>query len=172
MKNAIIVHGRTAAPDMHWFKEEAKILESKGYKVTIPRLSDDVRPKMEDWMKVLEKEKLGEDTLLIGHSLGTVAILRLLERTKVKVQKVILLAAYSHDLRENYEAHEFVKDDFDWDKIKTSASEFIIINEKNDPNVRFELGKEVAEKLNAELVISRTENHMHHFDLDIINSRL
>lgn len=172
MKNAIIIHGRTASPEKHWFFKEKAILEDRGYTVSVPKLSDAVYPKLSDWMRILDKENLNKDTVLIGHSLGTVAVLRLLERKNIKVNKVILLAGYARDLRENYQAHEFVQDEFDWEKLKKSANKFILINEKNDPNVKFELGEEVAEKLGAELVISDTENHMHHFDLDIINSRL
>ena len=172
MKNAIIVHGRRAQPEIHWFFEEKENLEEKGYTVSVPKCSDAVHPKLADWMKVLEKESLRENTILIGHSLGTVAVLRLLEKKNIKVDKVFLLAGYAGDLRENYEAHEFVQDKFDWEKLRGLANKFIFINEKNDPNVRFELGEEVAEKLGAELVVSPTENHMHHFDLDLINSRI
>ena len=108
MKNAIIVHGRRAQPEIHWFFEEKENLEEKGYTVSVPKCSDAVHPKLADWMKVLEKESLRENTILIGHSLGTVAVLRLLEKKNIKVDKVFLLAGYAGDLRENYEAHEFV----------------------------------------------------------------
>ncbi len=172
MKNAIIVHGRRAQPEMHWFFEEKELLEKKGHTVTVPKLTDDEYPKLKDWMEVLEKEYLDENTVLIGHSLGAVAALRLLEKKNIKVDRVILLAGYSKDLRKNYQAHEFVADPFDWGKLRKLANKFTLINEKNDPNVKFELGEEVAEKLGAELVVSDTENHMHHFDLDIINARL
>lgn len=97
MKNAIIVHGRGAQPEMHWFFEEKALLEKKGYTVTVPKLTDDEYPKLKDWMDVLDREYLDENTVLIGHSLGTVAALRLLERKNIKVDKVILLAGYARD---------------------------------------------------------------------------
>ena len=75
-------------------------------------------------------------------------------------------------MRENYQAHEFVQDEFGWKKLRKLANKFTVINEKNDPNVSLDLGKEVAKNLDAELVMTDTENHMHHFDLDIINRRL
>ena len=60
----------------------------------MPRKADN--PEINAWMKELDKTNPDENTVLIGHSRGGVAILRWLEKLPKgkQIKKVILVAAH------------------------------------------------------------------------------
>jgi len=77
MKRAIIIHAWESTPEEHWYLEEKKLLEEKGYTVEIPKMPGERWPKLDEWLKVIEALKPDEDTVMIGHSLGPAATFRL-----------------------------------------------------------------------------------------------
>lgn len=171
MKRAIIIHAWESAPEEHWYLEEKKLLEEKGYVVDLPKMPGGLWPKRDEWLKVIEELKPNEETIMIGHSLGVPAILRYLEQSDNKVGKLFLIAAFAVDLGIE-ETRNFFGDLFDWDKIKGNIGQVYVINEKNDPYVPLERGNEVADALDGELIVVDGNIHFDKMDLDIINSRL
>ncbi|MDO8507640.1 MAG: alpha/beta hydrolase [bacterium] len=171
MKRAIIIHAWDSAPEQHWYQEEKKLLEEKGYSVDLPKMPGGLWPKQGEWLKVIEGLKPDKDTIMIGHSLGVPAILRYLEDTGSKVDKLFLIAAFAVDLGIE-ETSNFFEKPFDWEKIKGDTSESYVINEQNDPYVPLEKGKEVADGLGAEFSAVESNIHFDKMDLDLINSRL
>lgn len=109
--------------------------------------------------------------MLIGHSLGVPTILRFLERANVKIDKAILVAGFArglgHDATKN-----FVDKPFDWEKVKKSASEFILINQKDDPWVKPVYGKEIADSIDGKFILVEGRNHFDIMDLELINDKL
>lgn len=146
-------------------------MESIGYAVDLPKMSGGLWPKQDEWLKVIEDLKPDEDTVMIGHSLGAPAILRYLEVTGNKVDKLFLIAAFAVDLGIE-ETSNFFEKPFDWEKIKGNTSEAYVINEQNDPYVPLEKGKEVSDALGAEFIVVESNIHFDKMDLDLINSRL
>ena len=84
MQTIFIFHGTEGYPEENWFPWLKHELEQKGCKVFVPQFpSPPVVPsKISEWFEVLrEYEKyINEETVIIGHSLGGVFTLRILER--------------------------------------------------------------------------------------------
>jgi hypothetical protein len=133
MKNAILLHGTKDSPEFYWFPWLKQKLEENGFEVWAPDMPRKDKPNREDWLPfLLENGKFTEDTVIVGHSAGAQIIPSLLEKLDVKISKAIMVSGYAKALRKTADSENSV-DDFDWDKIKGKAEEFVYINSDDDP---------------------------------------
>jgi hypothetical protein len=165
----ILIHGAYGHPNENWFpwlKAELKIL---GEKVFVPEFPTPENQTLENWLMVFDdyKRYLDENTILVGHSLGSAFIFRILERLKRHVKAAFLVAGFTGKLGH----HEFddinksfLAERFDWEKIKKSCRKFFVYNSDNDPYVPLEQGKRIAENLGVELRLMRGAGH---FNADV-----
>ncbi len=160
MKNAIILHGTGDTPDLFWLPYIKEKLEEKGFKVWLPQLPNAQNPNLKDWIPfILEHGKITEDTIMIGHSAGAQIILSILENSDIKIKKAILVSGYAKPLPKT-ENDPKNKGEFNWERIKGKAQEFIFINSDNDPwGCDEKQGKIMADNLNGKLII-RHDGHM------------
>jgi len=97
MKTAFIFHGTEGYPEENWFPWLKEKLEGKGIKTFVPQFpSPPVVPaKITEWFDVLKdyEQYLTEDTILVGHSLGGIFTLRILEKLNHPVKAVCLVGA-------------------------------------------------------------------------------
>ena len=176
MKKVIIIHGWESSPVEHWYQEEKQILIQKGFEVLVPEMLGGSFVKEEEWVRVLADSNPDAETVLIGHSLGAPTILRFLESSSIKVDRVILIAGFASLLNLDYPNADypgkFVERPFNWEKIKSKANKFLILNQDNDPWVPFAKGEELAQNLSGELVEVKGSDHFDKMDLDLINKGL
>ncbi len=101
-----------------------------------------------------------KDIFLIGHSLGTPAILRYLETLKdgESIGGAILVAGPIRS-DEKY-VHEFLIDPFQIEKIKKSVGEIVIIHGDNDGAVPFAQAEELASLLSSKLITIKNGGHL------------
>lgn len=166
-KNILILHGWNASPDNHWFQEAKVYFEKKGFRVSVPALPGNYFPRIEEWQKVIEKFQPDENWILIGHSLGGVAILKYLEKALWKVDKVILIAT-PYDSMHFGGLENFFEGGFDWETIKKKARKFEILNEENDPAIPVEHGQNFAKKLDGQLHVIKGYTHFHDLNLNFL----
>jgi predicted alpha/beta hydrolase family esterase len=156
-KNAFIFHGTEGYPEENWFPWLKGKLEKLDYKVYVPHFPSPpkIPAKIAEWFDVLKKyeEHLNENTILIGHSLGGVFTLRLLEKLEHPVRAAVFVGTpvgvrpilnYDRDNR-------FSGFSFDWKSISKKARHFIVFQSDNDPYVCLENGEHLAKKLNVAL---------------------
>ncbi|WP_202437395.1 alpha/beta hydrolase, partial [Streptomyces sp. SID5910] len=77
-RRASIIHGYGATPDDHWFGWLAERLRADGIPTTVPALPDPQDPDPVRWADAVRGE-LGtpdEHTVVVAHSLGSLAVLR------------------------------------------------------------------------------------------------
>lgn len=166
-KNILIVHGFEASSKNHWFLEAKEKFTKEGYEVNIPDFPGGYFPKKDEWVKVIENFNPDESWILIGHSLGGVAILRFLEKTNKKIAKAILIATPFENMK--FGAIEnFFTGEFDWQKIKENCNQFVVLNEDNDPVVPLEHGKKLSECLNCQQIVKPGYIHFHKIDIDFL----
>ena len=162
MKRVIIVHGWEGYPEYCWYPAVKKELEDKGFQVEIPLMPETKLPKMNKWVAKLAEvvSRSNQDTYLIGHSLGTVTILRYLEELKENqsVGGVILVAGFTDSLGYE-ELANFFTTPLNLEKIKTKASHFVAIHSDNDPFVDLKYGEEFKSKLGTKLIIKHQMGH-------------
>jgi len=162
----ILMHGKDATPYDKWYPWFKKEMEKHGIDVYVPELPSSSEPKCEDWLFVLEGLRPDEDTILIGHSRGGVAVLRYLEclPENVKVKKVILLATNSGLLKHKAIPQEsnygfYTEGGYDFERIKSHCGDFVVFHSEDDKWVPFEHGKQNAEKLDAKFITFKDKGH-------------
>lgn len=163
MKRAVIVHCWGGSSNYAWYPWVKSELENLGYQVIVPDMPDPDPPKLATWLPRLQ-EVIGQpddELVLIGHSIGTVTIMRYLEALgSGQVGKVILVAGFTDQLGFS-ELENFFDKRLDFGKIKPkSKNGFVAIQSDNDPFVSEQYGERLKSELDAELVIKHGAFHM------------
>ncbi|PIN75636.1 hypothetical protein COV18_02205 [Candidatus Woesearchaeota archaeon CG10_big_fil_rev_8_21_14_0_10_37_12] len=165
MKSIFIIHGTEGYPEENWFPWLKKKLEELGCNIFVPQFPSPpiVPAKISEWFEVFEKYKqhINEDTIIIGHSLGGVFTLNLLETLKQPIKAAIFVGTpigvrpiLNYDRDSSFSGFSF-----DWQKIKTKAQNFIVFQSDNDPYVSLGNGEELAKNLNVELSFVPNAGH-------------
>ncbi|MFH1193834.1 MAG: alpha/beta hydrolase, partial [bacterium] len=95
MKTAFIIHGALGDPNENWFPWLKSELERLGFAVYVPAFPTSPKTQtLENWLKVFEEHKdhLDEDTIVIGHSLGPIFLLTILEQIKKPIRAAYFIA--------------------------------------------------------------------------------
>ena len=108
----VIFHGSFGSPEGNWFPELKEKLEAFGQKVIVPQFPTEtweeitkagpnVAPKyqsLENWLAVFAKVyrdlKSGEPLCFIGHSLGPVFILHVVDRFNIQLDSAIFVSPF------------------------------------------------------------------------------
>lgn len=163
MKNALVLHGTGGYPTENWFDWLKIELEKKSWKVWVPQLPDCDKPnvfKYNDFIFSNKDWEFNEESVLIGHSSGSVEILSLLQHLPEgkKVDTCYLVGSFKNNL--DWDAlDELFLEPFDFDLIKTKANKFVFIHSDNDPYCPLEHAEYLSEKLDGELVIKPGQFH-------------
>lgn len=166
MKRVILMHGKDTSPSEKWYPWLKAALANFGINLEVPVLPEPNVPVLDDWVTELDALEPDENTVLIGHSRGGVAVLRYLERLSEgrKVKKVILIAANSGLLSKRHILNEsnhgfYTESGYDFEKIKQHCDEFIVFHSKDDKWVPFEAGVENADGLDADFKVFEDKAH-------------
>ncbi len=165
MKNAIVIHGTEGSPEKNWFPWLSNELAKIDYNVFVPQFPSPpkIPAKIAEWFEVFKnyEQYLNENTILIGHSLGGIFILRILEKLKRPIKAAFFVATpigvrpilnYNRD-------NAFSGFSFDWINITTKASHFEVFQSDNDPYVSLENGTQLAKQLNTKLTLITKAGH-------------
>ncbi len=160
-----IFHGTEGYPDENWFPWLKQELEQKGYKVFVPQFpSPPVVPaKIAEWFDVLKnyEQNIDENSILIGHSLGGIFLLRKLEKLAHPI-KAAFFVGTPIGVRPilNYDRDSaFSGFGFSWEEIKKKAQNFVVFQSDDDPYVSLDNGKELAKNLGVELSFVPNAGH-------------
>ncbi|KKU75413.1 MAG: hypothetical protein UY01_C0013G0003 [Candidatus Nomurabacteria bacterium GW2011_GWB1_47_6] len=165
MSNVFIFHGTEGHPQENWFPWLKEKLEEKGHKVFVPQFpSPPVVPaKIAEWFEVLKdyEKEINEDTVIIGHSLGGVFALRVLEKLEHPVKAVFLVGAPIgvRPIRNYDRDSSFSGFDFDWQAIKRNAGHFVVFHSDDDPSVGLDNGRELSKNLGVPLSFVPNAGH-------------
>ena len=166
MRPIFIFHGTEGYPEENWFPWLKEKLETTGnYKVFVPQFpSPPVVPaKIAEWFEVLKgyEQYTNDDTILIGHSLGGIFALRILEQRKKPVRAAILVGTPIgvHPILNYDRDSSFSGFSFDWATIKANATDFVVYQSDNDPYVSLGNGEELAKNLGVPLSFIPNAGH-------------
>ena len=172
--NYVILHGYTGRNDKNfipWLKHE---LEQRGAKVQAPQLPNTDNPtEVEQVQYVLDHVQFDENTVLIGHSLGGLVAMRVLEKLPHKIHHLMLVAPAV--LRQFYQGSDDIDTktgerkrfidhfsyDFDFDKISSQAVHKTILQDNNDSKSRKPSMQYIADNIGATLY--KTVANKRHF---------
>src|SRR3989344_970231 len=130
----VLLHGYTCSPNDNFFPWLKKTLENRGAKVYAPKLPNTDDPRVYDQAaEVLKSVPFNKDTVIVGHSLGSVVALKIIEQLKVPVRKTIIVAGFTENkfIDEPFEVHTF-----DWKfnvkKIRQNAGKVCTLRDTID----------------------------------------
>lgn len=162
----IFIHGYTASSQADWYPALSKELVKLGVDYAIPDLPGGETPHAKAWLQIIHQEvrKSDKPLVLVGHSLGTRAVLLYLNKFKPQVEKAFLIAAFSNK-KENGQRHDgetypdFFEDVINIDEIKPLVNKFIIMHSQDDSSIPYTQGVEIARDLSAELITYEGKDH-------------
>lgn len=161
--NAFICHGASGHPQENWFPWLKEKLEAKGLEVFVPAFPTPEGESLVAWLEVLKPhwDKINQDTILIGHSLGGMFLLKVLELLGQSVKAAVFVGApIGIQPIKNYGSDKaFSGFNFDWAKIKPKAKNFIVYHSDNDPYVSLDNGQELAKHLGVDLTFIPNAGH-------------
>eukprot|EP00042_Codosiga_hollandica_P033959 m.233535 g.233535 ORF g.233535 m.233535 type:complete len:184 (+) comp54298_c0_seq3:12-563(+) len=169
----IIVPGNGCTPvrDCNWYKWMHESLQATGLfeEVILRNMPDPFVARESVWIPFLTDEVgVDENTILIGHSSGAEAGMRLLE--KRKLLGLVLVSACHTDLGvESERAAGYYSRPWQWDVIAGNAKWILQYHSEDDPLVPIAEGDYVAAHLNSKY--TRTKDNSHFFgdeDVEIV----
>ena len=166
MKKVIFVHGYHSSPKKKKYQIISQELDRISIEYSIPAFPGEEYPHSDEWLEIINKEvkKTTKSIILVGHSLGTRAILLYLDKFEQKVDTVILIASFNNNFKENKKRRNGDYADFfdyalDINKIKKLANKFIAIHSKDDDSIDFQQGVDISNELGAELKVCESMGH-------------
>lgn len=162
MKRVVSIHGWGGGPDEGWRLWFGRELQRHGIDFINPQMPNTSFPQQGEWIPYLT-EIIGRpdtQTYLIGHSLGSVAILRYLEslRRDEEVGGAVLIAGFTDDLGIQ-ELTNFFTTPWDWESIRQHVERVVSIESDNDPYNLEKYNEEFRKQLHAETLLLHDKKH-------------
>jgi predicted alpha/beta hydrolase family esterase len=159
MKNVLIIPGWYQKTTDNWYGLLKNELETKGIKTDIADLltmNTDL-PDMEKELNYIFKTyNIFKDTVIVGHSLGAVLALRIVERKNC--DKLFLVAGWDfNDLTEEHRL--FWQTTINHEQIKSHVKEIYCISSDNDPYFTAFTAKEMCKRLNGKFILKKGVGH-------------
>ena len=172
----LILHGFGGDNKKNWHPWIKKELEKLGYKVIQPNMPESDKPVLKKWLKALEPliQDFTEDDILIGHSLGAFALMHLIEKNNVKVNKLFLIAPVnkfmlqgelSQGIKDNFTEDDikitskFISNKIDYKRVDNNVSKIYCYFSDNDPYITLDQKEKLEKVLNAEYKVFKNKGH-------------
>ncbi len=151
-KQVYIIHGYDATPNNHWFRWLENELYKKGIKAYCLTMPNAKNPKAEEWLNQMKKDvKINEQTVIVGHSLGTIATLNYLADTKQNVLGIVLVSGFYEPLSWAPQLNPFIEM-YKQKATKPNTKHSVVIAALNDSVVPHQLSDNLARHLQAKYV--------------------
>ena len=172
MKNYFIIHGFMGSNIENWFPWLKKQVDSKETLCVIPQFPIEVdKHSYNSWKKLLdvynyEYNMINSDTVIIGHSTGSICAIKYILENKIKINKLILVSGFNNYYPNNedelhrklnptyYVEEQHIKD------INKYVEEIVCIYGDNDPYITQEALHEFAKFINAKEKIIHNGGHL------------
>ncbi len=163
MKKVFIIHGFEGMPNGAWRGWLMQELEKEDvYACALPMPTPEA-PIQQEWVDEISRAvemNPTDDIYLVGHSLGSTAILRYLEKVEAKIKGVVLVSGPIIKTM-NRKIDNFLETPFDFETIKTKTEKFVVIHGDNDPYVPMvDHGDICSKALNAQYIVIKNGGHL------------
>ncbi len=164
--NIFIFHGAYGYPQENWFPWLQQKIIASSRMCYVPAFPTPENQHLEGWFEAFQQNDayaITSQTILIGHSLGAVFLLRLLERYHIEVKTSILVGAFLGKIGiEKFDSinESFFQQSFDWARIKSRSKQIICYDGNDDPYVSPVMFDFIADQLGAVKVIISQGGHL------------
>ena len=122
MKNYILIHALGNTADEYWYPWLKAQISNLGFKCETPTMPSLDKTSYSSWKEIMKKYKhlLNEETVVIGHSTGSIFLAHYIIENKIKINKFIGVVSFNEKNTDSQHP--------DWDKINET---FFIKNLKD-----------------------------------------
>lgn len=159
MTKVFIIHGIYGHPGENWFPWLKSELEKLGCEVFVPAFPTPENHSFGSWMEVFSNYDVGEDSILVGHSVGATFTIRFLEKKRARAAFLVAGVTKPINNKEVDALNASFYGPVDWESVKANCGRFFVYNSDNDPYVSLETGKELARELGVELNVVEGAGH-------------
>ena len=161
----VIIHGTGGSPDGNWFPWLSAELTKRKFDVVVPRMPTPEGQSLAAWLTAFDQlvGPVDANTILIGHSVGAVFLLRLLERVQNPVRSSFFVAGFSGFLglpKFDTLNSTFVNGGYNWKAIRSNAGEVFCYSGSDDPYVPLAQAIDLAKNLGVEAQIIEGGGHL------------
>lgn len=160
MTKAILIPGNGGgSPSDNWFPEVKTVLEVNNVEVIAEEFPDNKLARAKYWLPFI-KNDLGADdtTILIGHSSGAIAAMRIAE--EIKILGSVLVGTYHTDLGMSSEKESgYFDKPWDWSSIKDNQKWTIVFASQDDPWINVEEPRFIHKQLDCEYHEYQDQGH-------------
>ncbi|MEK7073742.1 MAG: alpha/beta hydrolase, partial [Patescibacteria group bacterium] len=178
----LLFHGAFGSPGSNWLPELKDKLESLGQEVIAPafpvetweyitRTGDKIssqQQNLDNWLaefdKVYKTFRKGEKLVFIGHSLGPLFILHIVERYNIKVDCAIFVCPFLEKLHKSWQIdhvnQSFYKTNFDFRKLKKLIPVSYVLYSNDDPYVDQKYSELFGNALASSMILLKRAGHM------------
>ena len=157
----VILHGYGADSKSNFFPWLKLELEKLGHSVWLHTLPNTEDPDITEQVEfVLQSVALDARTILVGHSLGGVVAMKILEKLSQPILGLVLVGSfYKPELLIDFQPNFVSTIDWQWDfaKIRQQVQKIKILSDLQDCYIPTTQGRELAELLRAELFEFKAE---------------
>lgn len=159
-KKVVFIPGNGGgSPNDNWFPQEKLALEKANIQVVAEEFPDNDLARAGYWLPFLLNDlKVDENTILVGHSSGAVAAMRLAEQHKILGS--VLVGAYHTHLNMDKEIQSGYFDTaWNWKAIKDNQQWIALFASQDDPWVPISHPRFIHQQLNCEYHEFLDEGH-------------
>lgn len=170
MKKVFMVHGFMGEPNGGWRPWLMGELYKDSIYACALSMPSPNNPIKNEWVKTIQDvvDLENDEVFLVGHSLGTPAILRYLESVPEghSIAGAVLVSGATSKLEvDNPESKirridNFFETPFDFDHIKKVCKKFAVIHGDNDEKVPFSHAEKLSNALDCELISVKNGGHL------------
>ena len=143
----------------NWFPSVQKEFESKGLDVIAARFPDPELARESHWIPFLLNElKVDQNTILVGHSSGAIAAMKLAEKHQI-LGSVLVGAYHTHLNMESEKKSGYFDTPWKWENIKQNQKWTILFASQDDPWIPIEEPRHIHQQLNCEYHEYKDQGH-------------
>ncbi len=152
--NYVLLHGYTGSVEANFFPWLKKELEKRGNKVWAQNLPNTDNPNIDEQAEfVLKNAQIDENTVILGHSLGSVVALKVLEKLEKPIKNLVLGAGFMQPgFLDHDKSFEEQIGQFDTQTIKKNVANIVLLRAKNDTAVPKERADYIKEQIGGEII--------------------
>ncbi|MCG3770680.1 MAG: putative hydrolase YdeN [Nitrosomonadaceae bacterium] len=157
----ILVHGYKASPKTNFWPWLERELKDRRFEVVMPELPTPETPDRDAWTKALLEAvgPLSDQDIVVGHSLGGAAALRLLEAVEARTTPHACVLISTPWMIKDDRFRSFFLTELDHDVLMWRASKFVVVHAKDDTVIPVAHADRYAQVFHAKLITPEVGGH-------------
>lgn len=178
----VLFHGAFGSPGSNWLPELKDDLESLDLEVVAPAFPVDTwnhvsesghkvpskKQNLKNWLSAFDKIyktfPKGEPICFVGHSLGPLFILHIVEKYNIKLDCAIFVCPFLEKLNKSWQIdhvnESFYRKNFDFKKLRKLIPTSYVVYSSNDPYVEQRYSREFGEAMNSSMILLKRGGHL------------